>query len=78
LKQRFGRVDRDGELSARDAPSESVIMAAPEDAKGDAPDPIYGPALARTWAWLPEGEFDFADLQPPSGLVPETPGAEAG
>jgi CRISPR-associated endonuclease/helicase Cas3 len=66
LKQRFGRVDRDGELSARGTPSKSVILA-PEEMKGGTPDPVYGSALAETWAWLPPGEFDFAQLRPKPG-----------
>jgi CRISPR-associated endonuclease/helicase Cas3 len=68
LKQRFGRVDRDGVLSARDTPSQSVILAVPGDVTQKADDPVYGTALARTWAWLPGRQFDFASLQPDPGL----------
>ena len=53
LRQRFGRVDRDGKLSDQRAFSESVILAASDDVKPGAKDPIYGSALASTWAWLP-------------------------
>jgi CRISPR-associated endonuclease/helicase Cas3 len=67
LKQRFGRVDRDGQLSARGIPSVSVILAAPDEMKAGTADPVYGVALAKTWAWLPVGEFDFAQLQPEPG-----------
>lgn len=64
LKQRFGRVDRDGQLSARKTPSRSVILAAAESVKGGASDAVYGRALAETWAALPDGEFDFTTQQP--------------
>ncbi len=64
LKQRFGRVDRDGKLSAAGTPSRSVILASSADVAKGADDPIYGTALARTWAWLPDGEFDFAAQRP--------------
>ena len=67
LKQRFGRVDRDGVLSDRGTASRSVILAVSDDVKKGAQDPVYGQALSRTWAWLPSGEFDFASLQPDPG-----------
>lgn len=70
LKQRFGRVDRDGELSMRDTPSESVILAVPDAVRKGSIDPIYGSALANTWAWLPTDRFDFVELQPDSSVLP--------
>jgi len=71
LKQRFGRVDRDGELSGQGKPSESVILAVSEDVSAGAVDPVYGAALAKTWAWLPEGDFNFATLRPPAERISE-------
>lgn len=65
LRQRFGRVDRDGQLSLQQRPSRSVILALPDqvDSKGNA-DPVYGAALSATWQYLPDGPFDFARLAP--------------
>lgn len=53
LRQRFGRVDRDGQRSDLGAELTSVIFArGPSVAEAAEPDPVYGGALARTWAWL--------------------------
>lgn len=52
LRQRFGRVDRDGMLSAAGTPARSVIVARSTDVTGGEPDPVYGRSLARTWSWL--------------------------
>jgi len=75
LRQRFGRLDRLGERAGRSGLATpefagAIVAAAGQvDADGagnaDWPDPVYGHALARTWAWLiaaasgdPPG-FDF-------------------
>jgi CRISPR-associated endonuclease/helicase Cas3 len=71
LRQRFGRVDRDGKLSDEGVGSESVILGASDDVKPGTEDPIYRSALANTWAWLPEGRFDFAHLEPSAEMLPE-------
>lgn len=52
LRQRFGRVDRDGQLSLGPTPSSSVIVIRSTDVGAVDPDPVYGHALAHTWAWL--------------------------
>lgn len=56
LIQRFGRVDRDGQLTAAGLAASSVVLATSEQAKTD--DPIYGSTLRDTWAWL-DGGVDF-------------------
>lgn len=48
LRQRFGRVDRRGELQR----SASVILGRSDLVADGADDPIYGAALAATWSWL--------------------------
>ncbi|MEZ5383819.1 MAG: type I-U CRISPR-associated helicase/endonuclease Cas3 [Microthrixaceae bacterium] len=50
LRQRFGRVDRRGVLSSQASYAQSVVMLRGERAPTD--DPVYGSALAETWAWL--------------------------
>jgi CRISPR-associated endonuclease/helicase Cas3 len=71
LRQRFGRVDRNGDLSDRGTDSASVILAHADDVKKGATDAVYGEALAKTWAWLPERRFDFTALKPDSGTTAE-------
>lgn len=60
LRQRFGRLNRLGDR-ARCA---ATVLIGAEDAKGKRPDPIYGGALAETWARLAAvagdgGQIDF-------------------
>jgi CRISPR-associated endonuclease/helicase Cas3 len=58
LRQRFGRVDRDGLRSDAGTEVTSVVLAREHAVTARAaPDPVYGHALARTWAWL-EGIAD--------------------
>jgi CRISPR-associated endonuclease/helicase Cas3 len=57
LRQRFGRVDRRGELGE----SRSVILARSDQVDAGTVDPVYGPALAATFAWL-RGMCDAVDL----------------
>lgn len=52
LRQRFGRVDRDGRRSDAGAEITSVVLARGPSVVDGADDPVYGGALARTWAWL--------------------------
>lgn len=71
LKQRFGRVDRDGMLSEAGTHSESVLLARAEDVRKGAEDAVYGTALAMTWNSLPDGRFDFASYKPDSQTLQE-------
>lgn len=59
LKQRFGRVDRRGELAVEGRPSANVIVCeAPS--RQPAKDPVYGTALTATETWLLQRkEVDF-------------------
>jgi CRISPR-associated endonuclease/helicase Cas3 len=50
LRQRFGRVDRRGELGA----STSVILGRSDQLAEGASDPVYGESLGATWRWLVE------------------------
>ena len=52
LRQRFGRLDRLGEVKE----SAAAILIRERDAKKpkDGGDPIYGPAIFETWMWLNE------------------------
>lgn len=50
LRQRFGRLDRLGQLGE----ATGTILARHDQVGERADDPIYGRALAETWAWLEE------------------------
>lgn len=68
LRQRFGRLNRGGRPGA--APAVIVVRADQVEADAEAPDPVYGTALAATWQWLHERsasspvDFGIAALQP--------------
>lgn len=51
LIQRFGRLDRDGQLAAEGTPARGVILISTLDVKA-ADDPVYGEAMQRTWQAL--------------------------
>ena len=59
LRQRFGRLNRDG----RDIPARADVVALPQDLVKAKPDPVYGNCLRETWAALnelaKEGVVDF-------------------
>ncbi len=68
LRQRFGRLDRRGELQE----TRATILVRKDQASDSQDDPVYGAALANTWAWL-EGkagkgrtvDFGIANGPPP-------------
>lgn len=59
LRQRFGRLDRQGLVGKTHA----VVLGRSDLVSGQRPDPIYGAALAATWQWLGaharDGAVDF-------------------
>ena len=60
LLQRFGRLDRIGELAASGIVARGAIMLNAALTAPDADDPIYGKALSATWNWLaPLGSLNF-------------------
>lgn len=74
LRQRFGRLDRRGDLGV--APGAVLVRA---DASREEDDPVYGPALAATWTWLqslPAVDFGAAGL--PFEAAPATTRAPPG
>ena len=67
LRQRFGRVDRDGRLTEQGTPARSAILVRSTDVSSDERDPVYGVALRNTWNWLvaqPEVDFRIGALAP--------------
>lgn len=60
LRQRFGRLNRMG----RPIEARAAILIRADQSENSDDDPVYGAALAKTWAWLAEeagknGEIDF-------------------
>lgn len=70
LRQRFGRLDRRGDLKT----SRAVILGRSDSVGRDDADPIYGDALRATWTWLTTiargGTVDFGlEALPPAPSV---------
>jgi CRISPR-associated endonuclease/helicase Cas3 len=60
LRQRFGRLNRMG----RPIDAQAAVLIRADQAESSEDDPVYGPALAKTWSWLNDlvdesGEIDF-------------------
>lgn len=66
LRQRFGRLDRVGELGSAPA----TILARHDQIGERSDDPVYGQALAATWRWLESvataGTIDFGNAAFPA------------
>jgi CRISPR-associated endonuclease/helicase Cas3 len=64
LRQRFGRLDRQGAVGS----TKAVIFGRSDDVSGKEHDPVYGEALAATWKWLssigPVVGFGIGELPP--------------
>jgi CRISPR-associated endonuclease/helicase Cas3 len=78
LRQRFGRLDRLGELGATNA----VILARSDLVEDKTEDPIYGQALVETWRWLSAlgSPVDFGVEflpNPPPELLPKVVAAKS-
>ncbi len=70
LRQRFGRLDRDGRLTEAGTPGPGLVFARGPDVAAGAEDPVYGTAAAATWAWLATHDsldFGIRHLQVPEG-----------
>jgi CRISPR-associated endonuclease/helicase Cas3 len=52
LRQRFGRLDRRGEVTRQRGKAAAVILGRADLVAGREDDPIYGKALAATWKWM--------------------------
>lgn len=55
LRQRMGRLDRDGELTANGTPGVAWVLARSASVSSVEDDPIYGSSLRETWEWLNRG-----------------------
>lgn len=61
LRQRFGRLDRLGDLAATGHPARAVVLAPKSTVAARDPDPVYGEAIRETYDWL-KARFKKADF----------------
>lgn len=67
LRQRFGRLDRRGASSARNAPAQAWILGIKSELAAKRPDPIYGDSVKATWKELQRLErTGLVDIGPES------------
>jgi CRISPR-associated endonuclease/helicase Cas3 len=74
LRQRFGRLDRLGTLSAAGTPAQAVVLAPKQSVEGSDPDPVYGGSIRAAYEWLKgrHGDRRF-DVGPESGDLAGAP-----
>lgn len=79
LRQRLGRLDRRGAVTAARGQAAAVILCRSDLAKDKSDDPVYGEALGETWRWLEaqanDGVVGFGILELPA--LPAEPEALA-
>jgi CRISPR-associated endonuclease/helicase Cas3 len=84
LLQRFGRLDRIGDLHRAGVTAQGVIVIASPMTDASYSDPVYGASLAKTWHWLkaraPEANFGFSshDGRPTVPQLLRLPGLDPG
>ncbi|XXX77642.1 type I-U CRISPR-associated helicase/endonuclease Cas3 [Sorangium sp. So ce134] len=66
LRQRFGRLNRIGAIED----ARGVVLVRSDALAKDLVDPVYGKALAETWAWLNKAARDFG-IQEMAAALPE-------
>lgn len=70
LRQRFGRLDRDGRLAESGTPAPGLVYAREADVAAAAEDPVYGTSAQATWDWLSSRDrvdFGIDQLPVPQG-----------
>ncbi len=78
LRQRFGRVDRLGQLSSAGTPAQVFLVGAQQQTKQSHDDPIYGTALTATWRELERCHgTEVFDVGPLSACLPGGPEYQA-
>jgi len=74
LRQRFGRLDRLGDLAAGGTPAAAVVLAPRATVAAREADPVYGEAVRHAYAWLTRrsrgGSFDAGPESPDLAEAP--------
>lgn len=64
LRQRFGRLYRIPDQPPNRPPAEAAVFIQSDHAKDSSTDPLYGSALAETWAWLTRSSDNRSNGKP--------------